>query len=155
MTFCCMSFMYCENHAFVSWSPVIMMLWSNVTTPVGVGGGACSGPIPVPESDPDDDIVGFSSAERAMERARVGCLWWRRERDWMCGEEGGWRWRREERAVVRQRPASETSSCVSPLTSSDVRTGAEKTQIGERERERFKSYTYLDQVGLACWQRDR
>ena len=81
LTFCCISFMYCENHSFVSSSPVMMMSCNNVTTPVGVGGGAntcpnsilTSGLKLVPESKPGVDIS-FSSESRAMERASVGCL---------------------------------------------------------------------------------
>lgn len=125
--------MYWENQVLVSLSPVIMMLCNNVTTPVG--GGVNVGPDTptfvsglrlVLESKLGDE---FSSAERAMESASVGCLWWRRARACAWGEEGGWRWRREERAAVRQRPDRDTSSWFSPFTNSDVSTRGKVTHI--------------------------
>ena len=108
----------------------MIILCSNVTTPVG--GGATSGPHSSPatpmcdtglELEPDSDC---SSAERAMERASVGCLWWRRERACTREAEGGWSWQREEMAAVRHLPARVTSSWTSPLISSEVMTGEHK-----------------------------
>ena len=73
-----------------------------------------------------------------MERASVGCLWWRRERDWTREEEGGWRRQREVMAVFRHLPARETSSWFSPFISREVITGGGKEggREGGSRRER-------------------
>ena len=117
----------------------MMMLCNNVTTPVA--GGANTRPDSDTltsdtglESKPGN-IRSSSSAARAMESASVGCLWCRRESACACGEEGGWRRRREERAAVRQRPARDTSSWLSPLTNRDVRTSGRREEERGRGRE--------------------
>ena len=167
-----MSFMYWENHVFVSSSPAMMMLCNNVTTPVPGGVNTCPdsrsdtptsdpGLKLVPESKPDD--IRSSSAARAMDSASVGCLWWRRESDCACGEEGGWRWRREERVAVRHRPARDTSSWLSPFTRRDVRTiESEREREKQRKRGRGRGeketsfehscslVSHLSQAGQAC-----